>query len=84
MYCIAQRAAARILLPKGLGCAFEMPLKCGLPYPGFLKDSAGSLRARNLFGRDPRIVLQAAGFAYDANNANIYGRVVSLNLTRKF
>ena len=42
------------------------------------------LSAQNLFDRDPPIVLTSLGSAYDPTAANVYGRIVSINLTKDF
>jgi iron complex outermembrane receptor protein len=55
-----------------------------LSNPGLLRDSAISLSAQNLFDRDPPVVLTANGAQFDANNANVYGRIVQLNVMKKF
>ena len=55
-----------------------------LPNPGWLHDTGVSLSAQNLFARDPPVVLTANGGQFDANNANVYGRIVQLNVTKKF
>ena len=55
-----------------------------LPNPGWLQDTGISLSAQNLFARDPPVVLTAGGGQFDANNANVYGRIVQLNVTKKF
>ena len=55
-----------------------------LPNPGFMKESAISLSAQNLLARDPPVVLQASGAQYDPNNANLFGRIVQLNVMKKF
>ncbi len=55
-----------------------------LPNPGWLRDTGISVSAQNLFARDPPVVLIANGAQFDANNANIYGRIVQLNVTKKF
>jgi iron complex outermembrane receptor protein len=54
-----------------------------LQNPGFLKGSQLSLSAQNLAGREPPLVLTAGG-VFDPNNANIYGRIISLQATKKF
>ncbi|MFL6603246.1 MAG: TonB-dependent receptor plug domain-containing protein [Steroidobacteraceae bacterium] len=51
---------------------------------GFLKDSAISVSAQNLFDRDPPIVLTSGGAQFDANNANVFGRIVQLNVMKRF
>jgi iron complex outermembrane receptor protein len=55
-----------------------------LPNPGWLRDTGVSVSAQNLFARDPPIVLTAGGGQFDANNANVFGRIVQLNLMKKF
>jgi iron complex outermembrane receptor protein len=55
-----------------------------LANPGWFQDTGISLSAQNLFARDPPIVLTAGGGQFDANNANVYGRIVQLNITKKF
>jgi len=55
-----------------------------LANPGWLQDTGVSLSAQNLFARDPPVVLTAGGGQFDANNANVYGRIVQLNVTKKF
>jgi iron complex outermembrane receptor protein len=55
-----------------------------LPNPGWLRDTGVSLSAQNLFARDPPVVLTANGGQFDANNANVFGRIVQLNVTKKF
>jgi hypothetical protein len=52
-----------------------------LPHPGWLEDAGISLNAQNQFARDPPLVLTANGAQFDANNANVYGRIVQLNVT---
>lgn len=55
-----------------------------LSNPGVLRDSAISLSAQNLFDRDPPVVLTANGAQFDANNANVYGRIVQLSVMKRF
>ena len=55
-----------------------------LPNPGWLRDTGISVSAQNLFARDPPIVLTAGGGQMDPNNANVFGRIVQLNLMKKF
>lgn len=55
-----------------------------LTNPGFLRDTMLSVSAQNVFARDPPIVLTSGGGQFDANNANVYGRIVSLNLAKRF
>lgn len=51
---------------------------------GFLQDASIALSAQNLLARDPPVVLTAAGGQFDANNANLYGRIVQLSVTKRF
>lgn len=55
-----------------------------LSNPGMFQNASVSLSFQNLFARNPPLVLTAAGAAFDANNANIYGRIITLQLTKKF
>lgn len=55
-----------------------------LANPGMFQDAGISLSFQNLFARNPPLVLTAVGGAFDANNANIYGRIMTLQLTKKF
>jgi iron complex outermembrane receptor protein len=52
-------------------------------WDGF-KGTRLSLGAQNIFDRDPPIVLTAGYGAFDANNANPFGRIVTVNLTKDF
>jgi iron complex outermembrane receptor protein len=54
-----------------------------LDNPGWLKGSQVSLSAQNLAGRDPPLVLTAGG-VFDPNNANVYGRIITLQAAKKF
>lgn len=47
----------------------------------WLENTTASLSAQNVFDRNPPLVLTAAGAAFDANNANVFGRIVSLQFT---
>lgn len=47
----------------------------------WLENTTASLSAQNLFDRNPPLVLTAGGGAFDANNANVFGRIVSLQFT---
>lgn len=51
---------------------------------GFMQNTRLSLSAQNLFARNPPLVLTATGASFDANNANIFGRIVSLQLSMGF
>ncbi|HTY50064.1 MAG TPA: TonB-dependent receptor [Steroidobacteraceae bacterium] len=55
-----------------------------LDNPGWLAGTQVSLSAQNLAGRDPPLVLTAAGAGFDANNANPYGRIITLQATKRF
>ena len=55
-----------------------------LSNPGILKGSAISLSALNLFDRDPPLVFDSIGDQFDANNANPFGRIIQLNVVKKF
>jgi iron complex outermembrane receptor protein len=55
-----------------------------LQNPGFLKDSALSVSAQNVLGRDPPIVLTSGGAQFDANNATPFGRIVAVNVIKRF
>lgn len=52
--------------------------------PDWLAGSSVALHVNNVFDRDPPIVLTAAGAAFDGNNANVFGRVVSLQFQYSF
>ncbi len=43
-----------------------------------------SVNAINLFDRGPPIVLTTGNTAYDANEANVYGRMITVQLTKTF
>ncbi len=43
-----------------------------------------SVSAQNVFDRDPPVVLLGGGGQFDANNANVYGRMMSVQLSKKF
>jgi iron complex outermembrane receptor protein len=43
-----------------------------------------SVSAQNVFDRDPPVVLLGGGAQFDANNANVYGRMLSVQLSKKF
>ena len=43
-----------------------------------------SVSAQNLLDRDPPVVLLGGGAQFDANNANLYGRMISVQLSKKF
>ena len=51
---------------------------------GWMNGTVVSLSAQNLFDRNPPLVLTAAGTAFDANNANVFGRILSLQATKRF
>jgi iron complex outermembrane recepter protein len=55
-----------------------------LSNPGFLAGTQLSLASQNLLDRGPPLVLTAAGAGFDPNYANIYGRIVTLQATKKF
>jgi iron complex outermembrane receptor protein len=55
-----------------------------LSNPGWVRDAAISLSAQNVLARDPPVVLTANGGQFDANNANVFGRILQLNVTKKF
>jgi len=55
-----------------------------LTQAGTLADSAISVSAQNVFARDPPVVPTANGSQFDANNANVYGRILQLNITKRF
>ena len=64
--------------------AIQVPRDQG---PKWLSGLRASVNVINLFDRDPPVVLTQAGqgyAAYDASNANIYGRYVSFQLTKDF
>ena len=48
---------------------------------GFMQNTRVSLSAQNLFDRTPPLVLTSGGAAFDGNNANVFGRIVTLQLT---
>ncbi|MDA8247541.1 MAG: TonB-dependent receptor [Rhodospirillales bacterium] len=48
---------------------------------GFMQNTRVSLSAQNLFDRTPPLVLTAGGAAFDGNNANVFGRIITLQLT---
>ncbi len=52
-----------------------------LYHSGFLHRTRIALSAQNLFDRNPPLVLTAAGASFDANNANIFGRIISLQMS---
>ena len=54
-----------------------------LSNPGFLNGTVLSLSIQNLTGRAPPLVLTSGG-VFDPNNANPYGRIVSLQASKKF
>lgn len=47
----------------------------------WMRNTFLSLSAQNLFNRNPPLVLTAGGAAFDANNANVFGRIVSLQFS---
>ncbi len=49
--------------------------------PDWLSNSSVSLHVNNIFDRNPPVVLTASGAAFDGNNANIFGRMISLNFS---
>lgn len=53
-----------------------------IPDRGFLAGTGFTLTVQNLFDRDPPFYDAPEGVAYDAANANVLGRFVSLQLTR--
>jgi hypothetical protein len=52
------------------------------PAGGLLDGTAVSLTVHNLFDRDPPFYDAPEGIAYDAANANVLGRFISLQLTK--
>ena len=52
------------------------------PAGGLLDGTAVSLTVQNLFDRDPPFYDAPEGIAYDAANANVLGRFISLQLTK--
>lgn len=52
--------------------------------PDWLAGSSVALHVDNMFDRDPPLVLTAAGAAFDGNNANVFGRIVSLQFQYSF
>ena len=52
------------------------------PKAGLLDGTAVSLTVQNLFDRDPPFYDAPEGIAYDAANANVLGRFISLQLTK--
>jgi iron complex outermembrane receptor protein len=55
--------------------------------PSWSRGIRASLNVINLFDRDPPVVLTQAGSgyaAYDASNANVYGRYASFQITKDF
>jgi iron complex outermembrane receptor protein len=49
-----------------------------------LKDTRLSVNAQNLFDRDPPLVLTNSYASFDPEQANIFGRIVTLQLTKNF
>ena len=54
------------------------------PDAGLLEGTAVSLTVQNLFDRDPPFYDAPEGIAYDAANANVLGRFISLQLTKSW
>ena len=50
----------------------------------WLRGVRGSISVQNLFDRDPPMVLTSGNQAFDASNANIFGRMITLQLTKSF
>lgn len=67
---------------------FDLALAYNLPKgAGWLSGARVALNIQNLFDRDPPVVLSTnnnAAFAFDPQNANVLGRVTSLQLTKAF
>jgi iron complex outermembrane recepter protein len=49
-----------------------------------MKDVRLSLNVQNLFDRDPPVVIQSNYSGFDPHNANVFGRIVTLQLTKDF
>jgi iron complex outermembrane receptor protein len=49
-----------------------------------LKGARVSVNAQNLFDRDPPLVLTSNYTSYDPEQANVLGRIVTLQLTKSF
>jgi iron complex outermembrane receptor protein len=65
-----------------LALAYNLPKRSG-----WMSGMRLALNVQNLFDRDPPVVLStnnSAAFAFDPQNANVLGRVVSLQLTKAF
>jgi iron complex outermembrane recepter protein len=50
----------------------------------WLKGVRGSISLVNMFNRNPPVVLTSTYSAFDASNANVFGREVTLQLTKSF
>lgn len=62
------------------GLTYKIPTDA----PGWARGVRVALNVQNLFDRDPPVVLQANFMGFDASNANIFGRIVTVQLTKSF
>lgn len=72
------RIPAWITFDAGLSYAFDDTLWSGL------NDTRLSVNVQNLFDRAPPTVLSVNNLSYDPNMANIYGRIITVQLTKDF
>jgi iron complex outermembrane receptor protein len=67
-----------ITFDAGVSYSFDESLWSGL------KDTRLSVNAQNLLDRDPPLVLTNSYTSYDPENANVLGRIVTIQLTKSF
>jgi len=62
---------------------FDINASVQLPEVGWMKDSVVALSVQNVTDRDPPLVLSGSN-AFDVNNANPYGRMFQIELSKSF
>jgi iron complex outermembrane receptor protein len=62
---------------------FDINASLQLPEVGWMKDSVVALSVQNVTDRDPPLVLNGSN-AFDVNNANPYGRMFQIELSKSF